>query len=113
MSAKLPPMRFSLGAGALLAAAASFTAPASAESVAPNPEQIGVAELERAFWFCDFVATTKGVQATPIAACRHATEQLKKQKFSGDFDEFVAWWRSNKAAEHLKLHQQQRNDASA
>ena len=62
-----------------------------------------LAGLERAFWACDYVATTRGVGATPIAACRHATESLKRAKFGGSFAAMLEWWKRNKAAEHSRL----------
>ena len=75
----------------------------------PQPETAGkldaveVARLESAFWACDYVATTRGMHATPIAACRYATEELKQHKFGGSSSRFVEWWRENKAAEHRRL----------
>lgn len=59
--------------------------------------------LEEAFWYCDFVATTRGVLATPVTACRYATDELRARKFGGSFGDFLAWWQENKAAEHDRL----------
>jgi hypothetical protein len=76
------------------------------EPVAPVPTQVEEADpgkLERAFWACDFIATTQGVQATPIGVCRYVTEELKQQKFGGSFSQFLEWWRSNKQAEHRRM----------
>lgn len=96
---------------AAIAIALSVAMPVTAaDSWEPKTEQ-SMVELERAFWYCDFIATTEGVQATPVAACRFATEQLKKRKFAGNFEEFLSWWRANKPTEHLKLHEERRNDA--
>ena len=61
------------------------------------------AELESAFWACDYVATTRGVQATPVAACRHATESLKREKFGGSFPAMLEWWRVNRVARHQEM----------
>lgn len=72
-----------------------------APGAAARPD--GIADLERAFWACDYVATTRGIGATPIAACRHATESLKREKFGGSFPALLEWWRDNKEAEHGKL----------
>ena len=69
---------------------------------APAEETARIVHLERAFWYCDYVATTEGLHATPIAACRFATEELKRAKFGGNFQEFLEWWRDNKEAEHVK-----------
>jgi hypothetical protein len=62
-----------------------------------------LAQLERAFWQCDYAATVGGVDATPVALCSVITDDLKQQKFGGDFLEMLGWWRSNKSAEHGKL----------
>lgn len=62
-----------------------------------------VARLERTFWACDYVATTRGVGATPVVSCRHATEALKRAKFGGSFAAMLEWWKQNKAAEHSRL----------
>jgi hypothetical protein len=74
----------------------------------PSPEpaasdEAELARLENAFWACDYVATTQGIQATPAATCRYVTEQLKQVKFGGSFQQFLDWWRANKAAEHRRM----------
>ena len=87
---------------AMLAACAAAPEPPQAQT-SGRLDAVEVARLESAFWACDYVATTRGIQATPIAACRHATEELKRQKFGGSFNRLVEWWRDNKAAEHRRL----------
>ena len=62
-----------------------------------------LAEVEEAFWLCDYVSTNVGIRATPMGTCLMVTEALKDEKFSGDFDAFVAWWRENKSLEHQRL----------
>lgn len=103
--------RIALGAFALAAAGAMPGIALANEAVPANNEEHNVADLERAFWACDYVATTKGVSATPIAACKFATETLKKQKFGGDFEAFLSWWRENKLSEHLKMGRLEKVDA--
>jgi hypothetical protein len=61
------------------------------------------AELERAFWFCDYAATVGSVDSGMAIACSTVTQELKAKKFGGDFDALVSWWRQNKAAEHGAL----------
>lgn len=101
-----------LGALALAAATAMPGTVLATEAVpANNNEEFNATDLERAFWACDYVATTKGVSATPIAACKLATETLKKQKFGGDFEAFLSWWRENKPSEHLKMDRLEKIDA--
>lgn len=91
------------------ALAACGAALASGEAVplppAPAAEDAEMARLERAFWACDYVATTEGIGATPAAACRYVTEELKQQKFGGSFNRFLEWWRANKPAEHRRMAQ--------
>ena len=66
------------------------------------------AKRERAFWVCDYVATTRGVLHTPMEQCAQATEELKLHKFGGDYERLVQWWRERKAAEHRKLRERER-----
>lgn len=62
--------------------------------------------LEAAFWFCDYVAATRGVEATPIAMCSAAYDELKSVKFGDDFGALLDWWRQNKTVEHRKVASQ-------
>lgn len=61
------------------------------------------ADLERAFWMCDYTATLRGVYATPVETCAAITDELKGHKFNGSFEDMLAWWQFNKPAEHEKL----------
>jgi hypothetical protein len=70
-----------------------------------------ISELESAFWACDYVATTRGVDATPVAICGAVYDELKTLKFGGDFGELLAWWRQNKPAEHERLEREERDAA--
>ncbi|MBA2548211.1 MAG: hypothetical protein H0V16_07100 [Burkholderiaceae bacterium] len=63
-----------------------------------------LAELEKAFWICDYIVTTYGVDGSPVTSCGEAYEELKRAKFNGDFDELVAWWGVNKAEQHAALN---------
>jgi hypothetical protein len=74
------------------------TAPAQSHAVA-----LRLADLERAFWICDYTATTHGVHATPADLCEAAYVEFKERKFGGDFQLLLAWWHANKAAEHRKI----------
>lgn len=105
--------RIALGALALAAAGALPGVALANETVPATAEESKVAELERAFWACDYIATTQGVSAAPIAACKLATEALKQHKFGGNFEEMLNWWRTNKAAEHLKLDRLKKIEATA
>ncbi len=70
---------------------------------AGSAEAEDLARLEEVFWYCDYVATTQGVLAAPVTACKYATDELRARKFAGSFREFLAWWQENKAAEHDRL----------
>jgi hypothetical protein len=74
-----------------------------------NTEVIAVAELEAAFWLCDYIATNRGVEATPVAICGAVYDELKAVKFAGDFGELLAWWKQNKVVEHRKIASDQRD----
>jgi hypothetical protein len=61
------------------------------------------ADLEQAFWSCDYVGTTYGVQAAPIEFCAEVTQALRVQKFGGDLEQMLHWWRQNKSAAHAAV----------
>jgi len=69
--------------------------------------------LEKDFWACDYVATTRGVGLDEGATCGAIFEDLKRSKFGGDFRAMLSWWQQHKAAEHLALATVGRNVATA
>jgi len=80
-------------------------------SARPAPARSGVpplGNLEAVFWNCDYVATTRGIEATPIDACNAVFDELKAARFGGDFEQLLDWWRRHKAAQHQKLARAQR-----
>ena len=102
----------------LVAAAIAFQSPANstpldvgtpaeaAAALAASKEHdraAKIAELERGFWVCDYLATTRGVEGSYGVTCGANFEELKQTKFGGDFDALVQWWRVNKAAQHKAL----------
>jgi hypothetical protein len=91
------------GAAACLIAGilAAGAAPAAAQASSGN--SISIATLEKQFWACDHAATNGLVDLGTAIACVVAMDQLKQRKFNGDFAAVLAWWQSNKAAEHLAL----------
>lgn len=60
-------------------------------------------ELERAFWACDHAVTVGRIDVGIATTCSTLYEALKQRKFSGDFNQMLAWWRLNKEAEHQAL----------
>jgi len=97
------------GCRIVLAVAALASSPAFAENEVCEPgrpmrvEDMSVDQLEKTFWVCDHAATMGGVSATPASFCAVVTAELKKQKFDGDFEGLLTWWRLNKVAEYQKL----------
>lgn len=87
----------------IAAGAAGWSAPSSAQ--ASLGAELGLAELEKAFWVCDHAATTGPFGGSTEIACGSLTEALKQRKFDGDFNVMLAWWRQHKEAEHLALAQ--------
>ena len=62
-----------------------------------------IGDLEKAFWVCDYAATTRGVLATPVEICSAVTDDFKRVRFGGDFEAMLKWWQDNKAAAHRDL----------
>ena len=93
--------------GALLLCAACTHAPPRGVAEASPPEEpvpaSPHAQLEEIFWQCDYVATTKGIDATPMRECATATRELRRVKFDGSFYRMLDWWREHKAAEHGRI----------
>lgn len=100
---------------ALMLCAACANAPSNGASdpvpaATPAPAaQASHAQLEDIFWQCDYVATTRGMDATPAAACMAATRELRRVKFDGSFHRMLEWWREHKPAEHGRIRRE-RND---
>jgi hypothetical protein len=62
-----------------------------------------VTELEKGFWVCDYLGTTRGIEGPHAVTCGANFEELKQTKFGGDFEMLVTWWRLNKVAQHKAL----------
>ena len=81
------------------------------QPAAEAPATVPLAQLEAIFWTCDYLATTRGVDATPITQCTAATRELRQVKFEGSFQRMLLWWRENKPVMHGRLRAE-RNDPS-
>lgn len=79
----------------------------SASSEAANGRHEAT-ELEKAFWACDYAATTRWVALGEGAACGAIYEELKRSRFDGDARAMLTWWQQNKAVEHQALAAQSR-----
>ena len=86
--------------GVLLGSASTMAQQPQRTLAAPTSQLTSarLADLENAFWVCDYLATTRG--GGDVSACTTVYEALKERKFAGDFDRLVAWWRQNKVAQH-------------
>lgn len=73
---------------------------------------MSMADLEKAFWACDYAASTGSVVGPAASRCSAFTEELKGRKFDGDFDAMLGWWRERKPAEHAQL-ERRANDSAA
>jgi len=99
-------------AAGCLAAAISASAPvpaiASPQSTPVRHITVDGAErsaeaMERTFWVCDYVASTRGMQFVSLDLCAAITDLIKTEKFGGDYEEMVEWWREQKPAQHRRL----------
>lgn len=78
----------------------------AAEAAAAVRSSVGatkIAELEKQFWVCDYIGTTRGIEGPHWEVCSANYEELKQTKFGGDFEKLVTWWRLNKVAQHQAL----------
>ena len=94
---------FSNIAAALLVAASLVAVAAPAAAQAGLGAELRMAELEKAFWACDYAATVGRIDSGTAITCGGLTETLKVRKFSSDFNAMLTWWRQHKQAEHLAL----------
>lgn len=99
-------------AGALGVAAALAWNPAHAASAQrletarvaePRGVSTRAADLEDVFWACDHAASAGVVDPDERAICGAVTEELKTERFGGDFERMLDWWRANRALEHQRL----------
>jgi hypothetical protein len=67
-----------------------------------GPAPLSPARAEVAFWDCDFQGSKMLLGAGEAALCSETYEQIKKNKFNGDFTKLMAWWKANKVQEHAK-----------
>ena len=82
------------------------TAAEAAEALAATKGNVSaakIAELEKGFWVCDYIGTTRGTEGSYGVTCGANFEELKQTKFGGDFEALLQWWRVNKAAQHAAL----------
>jgi hypothetical protein len=95
---------------ALSAALGWNASPAAAARRVDVPQSAPVAEvrvqdadLEELFWICDHAAVTRMVGPDEVALCSAVSERLLMERFGGDSEQLLEWWRENKAIEHRRL----------
>ena len=101
ITSRCSPAMKAAAAVLLVAGAAGWSAPSSAQAIVGA--DLGLTELEKAFWVCDHAATNGRIDSGTAITCGSLTEALKQRKFDGDFKAMLAWWRQHKEAEHLAL----------
>ncbi len=103
-SAGLP----ALCAVAIVAACGSASATEHRAPPGLQAAPVGVAslaELEHAFWVCDYLATTRRASEVLIDICTDAYDELKERRFGGDFDALLLWWQQNRRVRHAELQE--------
>ncbi|HUL94297.1 MAG TPA: hypothetical protein VLV56_18340 [Burkholderiales bacterium] len=84
---------------------------------APRPAATPVAstrgvDLEELFWRCDYAATVAIIDADEQALCTAVAEQLKVERFGGDFERMLEWWQVNKPGRHQHLERDDDSNAA-
>ena len=84
---------------------------------APRPAEVRLAgaqdvDLEEVFWLCDYAASTGMVDAAERAVCAAVTDQLKRERFGGDFEQMLRWWQANKSVRHQQLERDEDSNAA-
>ena len=93
-------LRCSAYALAMTVAGVGSMSPGSGAHAQETNHARALSDLERAFWICDYTATTRRVDMATALACGSINADLKDRKFGGDYDALLAWWRLNKEAMH-------------
>lgn len=91
------------------ATAQRFDAPRPAATQVASVREV---DLEDLFWRCDYAATAGVVDADERALCAAVAEQLKVERFGGDFDRMLDWWQVNKPVQHRKLDRDDGSNAA-
>ena len=69
-------------------------------------------DLEEMFWLCDYAATTGVVDPAERAVCSVITDQLKMDRFGGDFEQMLRWWQANRLVRHRQLERDAESNAA-
>jgi hypothetical protein len=77
-----------------------------------QPASVQDGDLEELFWLCDYAASTGMVDAGERAVCAAVTDQLKIERFGGDFEQMLRWWQANKFVRHQQLERDEDSNAA-
>lgn len=78
---------------------------------AAQPASAQDVDLEDLFWRCDYAASAGMVDASERAVCAAVTDQLKIERFGGDFEQMLRWWQANKFVRHQQLERDEASNA--
>ncbi|HJV50388.1 MAG TPA: hypothetical protein VJ652_02950 [Noviherbaspirillum sp.] len=73
---------------------------ALAVAASTTVEDVPLVEIEKHYWDCDYAVRQTLLDFSDAEHCSRVFERLKKEKFSGDFHTFLAWWQANKDREY-------------
>ena len=79
---------------------------------AAQPASLQDSDLEEVFWLCDYAASTGMVDASERAVCAAVTDQLRAERFGGDFQQMLRWWQANKSVRHQQLERDEDSNAA-
>lgn len=66
----------------------------------PEIDAMPLSKVEVVHWDCDYMATVNMLDFGEAAICSAAFERIKAEKFGGDFNKMLAWWKENKTKQH-------------
>jgi hypothetical protein len=90
-------------------AAQRFEVPRAVEAQRASARDV---DLEEVFWLCDYAASTGMVDPSERAACTVITDQLKLERFGGDFEQMLRWWQANRVVRHQQLERDEDSSAA-
>lgn len=76
-----------------------------------RPARVDDVDFEKVFWICDQAAATRMVSASEGVICNAVADHLKAEKFDGDFEKMLNWWRANKVEQYERLERQGESNA--
>jgi hypothetical protein len=77
---------------------------------------IPLAEMEKAYWDCEFAAEQGILDSSDAGNCSEVYERLNAEKFDNNFQRFLEWWKANKGREYaarVESHRYQRNRSNS